>query len=223
MNKWHYLYKIDYVDLTECTTNLLYAPVVSSSGKIMSKIFDGTNAYHKGNGVSKELTDFFFEREVKYLEIFQRCSWAPSVLDINSNTKTVTIEFNTETLNHIIMDSTRSLDQECPDWKDQIWNILKEIDSMGYYKLALYPHCFFLKDGNIKTIDFYSCIEKDNCLMERNKLEGIIGKDSSGRFNDATDGDYVNFQKFFKITLTEFLGKMWKDNPFPNFYNKLYD
>jgi hypothetical protein len=175
--------------------------------------------YHK-DPLPKEVKQYFFNREIKYIEIFSKYSWSPIVQAVENGK--IYIEFGYETLNSIIMDPNRSIDLECPDWKEQIWQIVKDIDNAGYYKLSLYPHCFFLNQNKeIKTIDFYACIEKDQCLMERSKIEAIIGKDSGGRFDSATEGDYINFKKFFEITMTSFLNKMWKDDLFLKFYRRL--
>lgn len=218
-----YLYKIGYIDKLQDTTNLLYTPLLSADDDILYMIYDETQDYQRRNtNLTKELTDFFFEREVQYLKVFQGYDWAPTLLDVDILTRTATIEFGKETLNQIITDPNRDLNEECPDWKEQIWTIIKDIDDAGYYKLTLYPHCFFLKDGKLKTIDFYACVEKSNPFLERCKLEGIIGEKSGGRFNDSTEGNLINFQTFFKITMSEFLSSSWgSDNPFLDFYKRL--
>jgi hypothetical protein len=111
------------------------------------------------------------------------------------------IEWNKETLNTIIFTPERNLDKECPDWKEQIYEILKDILNLGYYKMALDPHCFFIDtNGNIKTFDMYSTIERDNPFIERKLIEGMIGEQSQGRFDDSTSSGVVNFEIFFKIT-----------------------
>ena len=222
---WTYLYKIGYIDKKLDTTNLLYTPLVSPSGNVLTMVYDETHPYQRAStGVTKKLVDFFFAREIKYLQIFQNYNWSPKILDIDTNTRSVTIEFCHETLNSIITNPERSLDLECPDWKQQLWTIIKNIDDAGYYKLSLYPHCFFLKDGKLKTMDFYACIEKDNCFLERSEIDGLIGQKSVDRFNDSTEGNFINFQKFYKITMLDFLSNSWGlDNPFPDFYKRLYD
>ena len=218
-----YLYKIGYIDKLQDTTNLLYTPLLSADDSMLSMIYDETQEYQSRNtNLTKELADFFFEREVEYLKVFQGYDWAPKLLDVDVSIRTVTIEFCKETLNQIITDPNRDLNQECPDWKEQLWTIIKDIDNAGYYKLTLYPHCFFLKDGKLKTIDFYACVDKSNPFLERYKLEGIIGEKSGGRFNDSTEGNLINFQTFFKITMSEFLSGSWgSDNPFLDFYKRL--
>jgi serine/threonine protein kinase len=219
---WNYCYKIK--DGHQETTNLLYTPLKNSLGDILCMKWDINDAYQDGNkNLDQDLVNFFFDREVKYLTTFRDRPWVPEIKEIDLENKKILLEWNTESINAIINDPTRSLEDECPNWRDQIFNILDDVNSAGYYKLALYPHCFFInRDGIIKTIDFYSVIEKEYPFVERKIIEGMIGKDSTGRFDQATDGGVVNFKTFFEITMLHHLEKTWiKDNPFPEFYRRL--
>ena len=220
---WKYLYKLDYINKHEVPTNMLYSPRISPDGSMLCMTWDETDPYQsESTGLTKELVDFFFEREVRYLMDCQVFDWAPRVLELDLEHRQILIEWNTETLNHIIM-SGRDLDAECPDWKDQIYNIIRELRDDGRYKMALYPHCFFIKDGVIKTIDFYGCAEIAYPYIERSKVEGIIGVDSGGRFNSATKDGMIDFSVFFEQTLIHHLAKTWPDNPFPAIYRKLFN
>ena len=219
---WEYCYKIQDGVLTN--TNLLYSPLKNTLGDTLCMSWDVNDPYQSNNeSLTQDLIDFFFEREVKYLSIFKDKPWAPEIKEVDLNNKKIFIEWNNISLNAIINNDNLDLNNECPNWKEQIFNILSDINNAGYYKLALYPHCFFLnKEGLIKTIDFYSVIEKDYPFIERRLIEGMIGKDSTGRFDDSTSDGVINFKTFFDITMTNHLGKTWiKDNPFPEFYEKL--
>lgn len=216
---WRYFYKICNGEYE--TTNLLYTPLVNESNDILCMHWDHLSSYQTNIRLTEELINFFFEREAKYIQEFSNYAWCPEIIDIDFLNKKIYIEWNKETLNTLIY-TGQNLDELCPDWQDQIFSILKDINDKGFYKLALYPHCFFIsKDGKIKTFDFYSCVEKSYPYIERSKLEGMIGSDSTNRFNDSTEGDVVNFKKFFDITMTSHLGKTWPTNPFPEFYKRL--
>jgi hypothetical protein len=219
-DNWNYFYKI--VDGRPNTTNLLYTPLVNSTQDIMCMWWNEASPYQENTRLTSDLVNFFFEREVKYLTTFQGKPWAPKLLEVDLQNRKIFIEWNKETLNTIIFTPERNLDKECPNWKEQIFEILKDILNLGYYKMALYPHCFFIDtNGNIKTFDMYSTIERDNPFIERKLIEGMIGEQSQGRFDDSTSSGVVNFEIFFKITLTDHLRKTWPDNPFPNFYKRL--
>lgn len=221
ISQWNYLYKKDYITGDIVTTNMLYTPLVNPEGTVMCMLWDSSSPYQdKNKKLTKELVNFCFERELKHLTIMQKFDWAPKILDVENNQ--IYLEFEKETLNHIVTDFKRNLDIECSDWKDQIYKIIKDTLDEGYYKVALYPHCFFLKDGVIKTIDFYSCVGINERYIETHVIKGLIGNDSIDRFKLSEDKDRIDFKKFFEITMTTHLGKTWiDDNPFPEFYKRL--
>lgn len=220
---WDYLYKIDYSDKTIVTTNMLYTPMVNKDRTIMCMIWDEKHPYQsKNKRLTADLVNFFFEREVIHLQRMQKFAWCPRILELDLDNRQIFIEWNTETINQVVLDPARSLDVECPTWKEQIFNIIKDILDDGYYKVALYPHCFFIdKTGMIKTFDFYSCVGVEERYIPVATLAGMIGDQSTGRFNRSTVGSNVDFKLFFEITMTEFLNKTWNDNPFPDFYKRL--
>ena len=220
MSDWKYLYKIDYLIGRDVPTNMLYTPMTNSDRTVMCMLWDAGHDYQADNkNLTTELVNFFFEREVKYLKQMQKYAWSPKLLSIKDNK--IYIEGYKETLNQILLTPGRDLDEECPTWKEQIFNIIKDILNEGCYKLALYPHCFFLKDGLVKTFDFYSCVGIEERYISRKNLNGMIGNESTDRFNLSTVDDQVDFKMFFEITMTQHLGKTWKDNPFPEFYKRL--
>jgi hypothetical protein len=218
---WNYLYKIVEGN-PWVTTNLLYTPTVNSEGTLLCMDWNKNSEYQKDRIFTDELLEFFFDREIKYLEKFQNYDWAPQIMDINLRTKRICIEWNNRSLNHIIFGGGK-LDQECPNWKFQIYNMLSDIKNTSHIKNALYPHCFFIgKDNKIKTIDFYSCVSEADPFISYKQIEGMIGTQSVERFITATTDGMIDFRKFFKITMLDHLGKTWPDNPFPEFYKKLY-
>lgn len=205
-------------------TNLLYAPLISSDGNTMCMDWSLDSAYHNNTNRTEELVYYFFDREVKYINIFKKYEWSPTILDIDLLNKKIYIEWNNESLNTLLFTHNISVNLVCSDWKEQQYNILKDIRDAGYYKMALYPHCFFLdKTNKLKTFDFYSCVETDYPYIERSKIAGIVGPDSGGRFDSATTDGVIDFSVFFKNTLLTHLGTIWPDNPFPEHYKRLYE
>lgn len=223
-SNWDYGYKISRGEL--CTTNMLYTPMINPEKNIMCMVWDENHPYQKDNKkLDANLINFFFEREVTYLSLFQNKAWAPNLIDIDQQQRKILIEWNKESLNNIIFSQGRSLDLECPLWKEEIFSILDDIISSGYYKMALYPHCFYIsEEGCVKTFDFYSCLSIRERYLERSKIEGMIGKESTGRFDEVTDDQgMLDFEQFFKNTIKHHMANVWPDNPFINFYNRLYN
>ena len=223
MTEWTPFYKMR--NGIYSSTNLLYTPLISPDGNVMCMDWSLDSSYHRDNtNRTAELIDYFFNREVKYIDVFKDYEWSPKILDINLINKRIYIEWNKESLNTILFVHNTPVDTVCPDWKEQQYNILKDIRDAGYYKMALYPHCFFLdKNNKLKTFDFYGCVEIANPYIERKQIEGIIGNESGGRFDSATKDGIVDFSVFFKYTMLTHLALTWPDNPFPEHYKKLYD
>jgi hypothetical protein len=167
--------------------------------------------YHKKQ-IESELKQFFFKRELNHLSKFTKYDWCPVVYNISD--LEIFLEYQTETLNNIVMDTSRNLDKECPTWKEQINNIVKDITNEGFYKMTLYPHCFFIQDGVVKTFDFYGCVSFDEQMFPIDKIKGIIGKDSVERFKEATVGNNIDFKMFFDRLKTYHLNSYWPSNPF---------
>jgi len=216
-----YLYKIaggNYV-----TTNMLYTPIVINDN-ILCMDWNYITTYHNEPTRTEQLLDFFFNREVKHLPLFQKYDWCPKLIDIDMAGKKIYIEFTHETLSHIVNDVNRSLNDILPDWKQQLRNILVDTKSMGYYKTALYPHCFYIKNNILKTFDYYGCVDMSYPYIERSSIEGMIGPGSLDRFNMATNNGLIDFNIFYKYTLNEYLSKTWNEyNIFPQLYKDIYE
>jgi hypothetical protein len=223
VSNWSYGYKISRGQL--CTTNMLYTPLINPEKNIMCMLWDESHSYQQDNKrLTADLVNFFFERELTHLTLFQGRAWAPKLVEVDLPNRKIFVEWNNESINNIVFTEGRSLDAECPDWKSQIFNILNDIVSEGYYKMALYPHCFFIDQNNqIKTIDFYSCLSAKERYLERSKIEGMIGGESGGRFDEVTDDNgMLDFESFFKNTMKTHMANAWPDNPFVDYYNKLF-
>lgn len=220
-NGWEYCYKM--YDGRIKTTNALYTPTTNSEGTVLCMHWDSNSTYQLNDRLTPQLVDFFFHREIKYLTIFQEKPYVPKILHIDYDNKKIFTEWNKNTLNTIMFVKKENLDDVCPNWKEQIYLILEDIIKSGYYKTALYPHCFYLDNGTIKTFDFYGCVEKNNPYVKLSDIEGMIGDDSVGRFASATADGFLNVETFFKNSIKTHMGSTWPDNPFPDYYRKLYN
>lgn len=203
-------------------TNLLYTPKMNISKDILCMSWDINDPYqydimgNKRAGLTDQLMSFFFSREVENINVFKSYKWSPNYLEIDNENKKIFFEWNTETCNDII-NKGQSLSDRCPDWKSQLHAILNDIVDAGYYKMSLYPHCFFIdKHGVLKTFDFYACVESENPFLEKTKLEGMMGNDSNARFIEAQEGKYINFELFFKQAIKKHI--IWPEDALASFY-----
>lgn len=222
---WNYYFKLNH-DNTLRETNLLYTPTMNSTGDTLCMHYCMDYDYRDNvpEKLTTELVDWFFEREVRFLKDLSYLSQTPKIYDVDYSSQKIYIEWNKETLSNILYDPNRSLDEEIPDWKEQLYTLVKDFKDAGYYKLSLYPHCFFVtKDKKIKTLDYYAVIPHSERFLERRIIEGVIGKIGSDRFDDSTTKDgLLDFKKFFEITASSYLNTYWPDSVFLKIFTDLY-
>lgn len=221
---WEYIYKIwDNGDVV--ATNVLYVPSLSPEKDKMCMHFDlHAEYYMPGSCVprTEEMMEFYFQRELKHISIMQGQPFCPKIYDVDEKSRKILIEFNKESLNKPAFTEGRSLDEINPNWEEELFDVIKSIYDLGYYKVGLYPHCFFYTDDlQLKTIDYYTLIDRSNPLISREIVEPIIGVDSQQRYIDVDRGEYYDFEQFFKNTLKNWV--KWPGNPAPKFYSRLFN
>lgn len=190
---WRELYK--FADGHPCRATTIYVPLVNELGTVFCMDF--------GNAEIQFDNTFFFLRELEFLNKFKDYDWAPNVLSIDRDNKKVYISWNTDTCNTII-NSDRTLDEVCPDWKKQLAIIINQLLAAGVYKLTLYPHCFYVDNtGKLRTTDFYGCVPQHDTQIPKSVVENIMSKSSAHRWAEATAGDTVDFKIFFMRAIEE--------------------
>ena len=227
LENWKPFYKINPDDNQLIETNLVYTPLVSPDGNILCMSFDHTSKYQTEElahwlperpHYTKEMVKFFFDREVKYLTALCKYDWAPKVIDIDIANQQIFFEWPGETCNQIVY-TGRKIEDYCSDWEQQLYNIIQDIYNAGYLKISLYPHCFFIDNGILRTFDFYGCCERTNPYVALKDIRGMIGETSTPRFDEATDGDMLNLEILFNRALEHYV--LWPNNALQTIYRKL--
>lgn len=222
---WSYYYKLNDKGNPN-DSNMLYSPKVNPEQNVMCMHYCVDTVYRKGGTIiNEDLLQWFFEREVKFLTELSNLKTTPAIYDVDRANRKVFIEWNKETFSQIVFGNNRNLDHEYPDWQQQIKDFLIATKENNFYKMAMYPHCFFMtKDNVLKTIDYYSVVPYSERFIERKTIEGIIGPEGAYRFDESTDNTgLIDFEKFFKITLTRHLKTYWPNSPFPDFFKEIYN
>jgi hypothetical protein len=136
------------------------------------------------------------------------------------------MEWNKETFSQVLFTPGRDLDEEVPDWKEQMKDFFVSSKANNFWKLSLYPNCFFVtKEGQLKAIDNYAVVPYEERFIKRDLIEGIIGKDGAYRFDESTDENgYIDFKKFFKITVITHLANIsWGNTIFADIFKEIYN
>lgn len=225
-SNWEYYYKLN-TDGTPWPSNLLYTPKVNPEKNVMCAHYCIDPVYRPDDTtvMSEELIEWFFQRDVKFLNELAHLKTTPTLYDVDYKNKKYFIEWNKETLSQILFTPERNLDIELPDWKEQMKNFFVSTKENKFWKVSLYPNCFYIsKDNVIKAIDNYAIIPYEERFIERKLIEGVIGKDGAYRFDYATDENgYIDFKKFFEITITKHLAeKSWGNTVFSKIFEEVY-
>lgn len=220
IDDWQLYYKIHETENYPTTTQMCYEPRVNPEGSVFCMNFSYPNDYQLNQpriSYTKEMVDLMFEREVEYLEKMKEFVWAPEVLDISNNK--IFIKWYGGTCNGLVY-SSRNLETKYPRWKSDLTSIILEQVDNGYLKSSVYPHSHYYDDnGNMRTIDFYTTVEKNSTHLEYETIKGIVGLDTD-RFIDARKGDKIDIEEIFKSGLLQY-GK-WPEN-LKSIYREIYD
>lgn len=205
ITNWNLVFKRNYYTKKIVETNLVYTPLINDEGTVFCMNFDHTHEYQNEMVSSflpsrphynKETVEFFFNRELLYIEKFKDYPWAPKYLEIDKQNQRIYFEFNKESCNWTVA-GEENLEEKFPNWEKQLINIIDDLIKANCYKLTIYPHCFYYMNGTLKMFDFYGCVDKDNTLVSLNRLLGILGVASPDRFEPAIKGDYVDTKELF--------------------------
>ena len=148
-----------------------YEPYINKQKTVLCLNFTCNNLY--ANKLLREKTiDFFFERELTNLQLFQSYEWCPKILDIDLNKKQIFIDFDGILCNRLET-------KEIESFIDQAKSVVKTLALQGFGKISMHSHCFYVTEhGNLRTIDFFSCFPLNDSLVSSEIVEDILSSDS---------------------------------------------
>lgn len=224
-----YIFKYTPTEDMIVETNMLYSPIYNSQTRRLKMSFDHKDDYQNSMVAWKwperpyytaDVTKYFYDREKKYLRLFRDKKWAPDNIEFNDEEQSIFFDWPGYSCNHHIY-IAKNLENVCPDWRTQLEEIVTDIVQSGVYKVTLYPHCFFVQNGQLKTMDFYGSVDVDFPYIDGKMLNGIISSASAHRFEEASTNGRVNFETVFKNGLKTHI-TLWSDNTLNNIYRKLF-
>jgi len=223
---WAYYHKLNPTG-TLWSSNMLYTPRINPEQTVMCAQYciDPVYRPREAIDIKEELLTWFFNRDVKFLTELANLKTTPTLYDVDIVNRRIFMEWNKETFSQILFTPGRNLDEEVPDWREQMKAFFISTKEREFWKLSLYPNCFFVtKEGQLKTIDNYAVVPYEERFIKRDLIEGIIGKDGAYRFNYSTDENgFIDFKKFFEITVTKHLQeKSWGNTVFAEIFQEVY-
>ena len=203
-----------------------YEPLISSDGKTFCKNYswptDYQFMYEKERPLyTKEVTDWFFSNELRWIEYFKDSIYASEVTDIDLINKKIYIKWYGESCNQVIY-SGKSWPQQ--EWRKQIKDIIIDQYSKGVYKLTMYPHCHYIDDNNnMRAIDWYGCVPVNKPYIEEKFMQGIIHETAKFRLDEtgSSINNLLNLETMFKRSLSTHV--MWGDQNMSYIYKDIFN
>jgi len=226
IDNWTPFYKLDSEDHTRCMAQQTYEPLINPERTVFCANYDWANKYQRHEDPIRELytpevVDYFFEKELFYLERFKDKSYTPRILEVDYDKKRIFLEWHGETCNEIIY-SGRKLENYCPTWREQLHDIMLDQYDEGIYKLTMYPHCYFIHWGKLHVIDWYGCVPVSDPFIEAKYMDGIIHRTALFRLQETGDlinGRY-NLENMFKGSLGQHV--KWGDESMAWIYESIF-
>jgi len=201
-----------------------YEPLVSPDGKTFCCNYDWQNKYQRLYEerplYTKEVCDYFFNQEVKYIDLFKDKPYAPEIIDIDEKHKQIFIKWYNSSCNHLIY-RDMMLDL---NWLNMIKNIVIDQYQSGYYKLIMYPHCHYIDNfGNMRAIDWYGVVPVNYPYIEEKYMEAIIHDTARFRLEETGErkNNLINLETMFKRSLSTHV--LWAKSNMNYIYKEIFD
>lgn len=204
--KWNPYFKLDHTGLA-CMSQQTYEPLVSEDGKTFCKNYSFPNDYQYLDNndrplYTKEVVDWFWDNELKWIEYFKNKLYAPEIIDVDYTNKKIYLKWYNESCNQVIY-SGRPWPED--QWRKQIKDIMIDQYQEGVYKLTMYPHCHYIDDSNnMRSIDWYGCVKVDYPFVEEKYMQGIIHDTAKFRIEETGTANtgLINLEIMFKRSLS---------------------
>lgn len=210
---WEQYYSIDPQGWPS-PTGAIYEPLVNEDGSVLCLNFN--NNSYRSFAVSEELLDACFFREKRFLERFQKYNWCAKILEIDSPSRKIFIEWNVECCEKSIM-----LGKTLPEnYVEQLETLSRDMRKESVYKVSMYPCYHYVKDGVIKTFGFYTSSDYSEQPMDIELYRPILSEPRAKFADSIMINGKLDFAVFNEYNFLNFI--KWPGDPLPSIYKKVY-
>lgn len=147
-----------------CRNNLIYTSLISEDKKTFVQWYHNDTDYHKGQNqvVDPNKMDEKWEREIKFLQLMRGAypDLVPKVLDIDYTHRKIYLEVNGVDMWERAGCIGTDYSNVVSDWREQMLEIIKAHNQLGFYKYSMHPSSYFIVNGKLKSINYFFCYMK---------------------------------------------------------------
>lgn len=214
--KWYLSLSPDKV--SPAYTGAIYEPLLNEDGSILCMNFN--NSAYRTKEASEELLNACFEREVKFLTLFQKYDWCARLLEVDYANRKVFISWNGDCCEKMIRRGDNISDY-CSNWEEQLETIVRDIRSESIYKITMYP-CYHYVDKNkdLKAFGFYTTCSYEEQPIAIDLYRPILNDERSKYIDTIAVNGKVDFAILNEYSLTQYV--KWPGDPLPEIYRRTY-
>lgn len=191
-----------------CRNNLIYTSLISEDKKTFVQWYHNDTEYHKGQNqvVDPSKMDEKWEREIKFLQLMRGAypDLVPRVLDIGYKHRKIYLEIDGVDMWERAGCTGTDYSMVVPDWREQMLEIIKAHNHLGFYKYSMHPSSYFISNGKLKSINYFFCYMKNEpdlmlstvmSHISENRQKDLFPKMHSMGIDPEKPISHYNFQK----------------------------
>jgi hypothetical protein len=158
--------------------NLVYTSLISKDRNTFCQWFYNDKTYHgeENEVVESHLMQEKWDREIKYLTLMTENypHLVPEILDIDQKNKKLYIRIDGPDFWQRANYNEKFFNKSCPNWQEQIIEIVKAHKSLGLHKYSMHPSSFFVVNQQLKSINYFFTYHKDEPNISISKVQSHI-------------------------------------------------
>ena len=165
----------------QCRNNLIYTSLMSEDKTEFVQWYYNDTEYHNGQNedVDPALMQQKWERELIFLQFMESeaPNMIPRIIDIDDEQRKIFLEVQGPDFWEQARCNQDNFNSVCPDWQEQMLDILEVQQDLGLFKFSLHPSSYFLVNGRLKSINYFFCYSQEEQLITVNEHLSHISRD----------------------------------------------
>ena len=164
--------------------------------------------YHKGHNqvVDPVLMNQKWERELVFLQFMEveAPNLIPKIITINNEERKIKLAVDGPDFWEQSSCSVNGFDETCPDWQDQMLDIIAKHAELGLYKFSLHPSSYFVVNGILKSINYFFCYSEEEPQIAVKDVLSHISEDRKQKLFPAMANLGISFEQpeeFFNLQM----------------------
>lgn len=197
----------------------VYETLVNEDKTIMCFRFRPYNA-EADKTYAEELVQSSFEREVRNLDAVKGYPWAPEVISIDHDSRTIFLKWYEKCCDLLDKDGV-DFSTIAPNWQEQLEQIVRDLHKLELYKVSFYPNCFYFDaNGKLRTYMFYTVSTYAEQPIDISFYEAMLNEDRMAMIRKLAPSGKLDMKLLYEQAFKQYI--KWPGDPLPAIYERVY-